>query len=169
MDGWETLAEVMVVDPDEPAGADAGPAQPAPAADQGVAPREGGGGGAIGRPGPASEVPGAGVAAGVVPPWQEVLPSLSRRPPYACPRCTGNRASFHLAWPLLWSVRKNPHTGQVEQWRSGPTLATAADGGPELTVRCELCGFAGPESMFTAAARRLPPPPPFPPAPGAAG
>ena len=120
-------------------------------------------------PGAASWATGGPAAPGAVPPWQAALASLSHRPPYACPRCTGNRASFDLAWPVLWSVRKDPHTGQVEQWRSGPTLATAADGGPELTVRCELCGFTGPESMFTAAARRLPPPPPFPPAPGAAG
>ncbi|HEY8487661.1 MAG TPA: acyl transferase, partial [Thermaerobacter sp.] len=107
-----------------------------------------------------------GVAGGVDG-WQAALPTLTQRPPYACPRCTGNRASFTLLWPVTWSVRKNARTGQVEEWRAGPALAMAAGGEPDLTVRCELCGFSGPESMFTAAARRLPPP--FQPGPGAGG
>ncbi|QIA27017.1 acyl transferase [Thermaerobacter sp. PB12/4term] len=120
-----------------------------------------------GAPPAAGTGPGAAVASGDTAAWQAALPALTRRPPYACPRCTGNRASFTLLWPLTWSVRKNAHTGQVEEWRAGPALATAAGGEPDLTVRCELCGFAGPESMFTAAARRLPPP--FPAGPAAGG
>ena len=103
-------------------------------------------------------------------PFQVMADAWSRleaRPPYACPRCTGNRASFTLFWPVTWSVRKDARTGRVEELRAGPALATAGASEPDLTVRCELCGFTGPESMFTAAARRQPPP--FPVPPGAGG
>jgi len=88
----------------------------------------------------------------------EVPGELERRPPYACPRCMGNRASFTLAWPILWSVRKDAHSGHITALRAGPSLAAGAGDEPEITVRCELCGFAGPEAMFIAAARRQPPP-----------
>ncbi|HEY8393657.1 MAG TPA: hypothetical protein VIK92_02525 [Thermaerobacter sp.] len=88
----------------------------------------------------------------------EVFNRLEQRPPYACPRCTGNRASFTLAWPVIWSVRKDAHSGRITELRAGPALAAGGGDEPEITVRCELCGFAGPEAMFIAAARRQPPP-----------
>lgn len=169
----------MAVERDEPARPETGPGTPA-ASDPAAVPA---GGEAAGTAaGPASDgirateaAAATGVvsgstgspAAGYATPWQSMLPALTRRPPYACPRCTGNRASFIVSWPLTWSLRKNAHTGQVEEWRAGPALAMGPGGEPDLSVRCELCGFSGPESMFTAAARRLPPP--FPAAPGVSG
>lgn len=90
----------------------------------------------------------------------DAFAQVEQRPPYACPRCTGNRASFTLMWPITWSVRKDARSGRVTELRAGPALAVGAQNEPEITVRCELCGFTGPETMFTAAARRLPPPGP---------
>lgn len=71
---------------------------------------------------------------------------------YCCPNCHGNRARFGLVFPLFQGVDKDPQTGRVMATVGEPCVE-----GDRCQVRCRSCGFEGPETMFTAEARRRPP------------
>lgn len=74
--------------------------------------------------------------------------------PYACPNCKGNRARFDLIRYIAEAVDKDPATGEIRSVLTEPAPDVDRSGQPRFTVRCRGCGFEGPESMFTAQARR---------------
>ena len=68
---------------------------------------------------------------------------------YQCPSCKKNRSKFSFIYKLAQEVRKDPDNGATLYYSDELETLTAADGQPDLDMRCTECGYAGPEAEFT--------------------
>ncbi len=72
--------------------------------------------------------------------------------PYLCPSCGTNRTRFNLIEQVVRPVKKNPHTGSIQEWINPDDPLHFPYRGEQLRVQCGVCGLIEGEQRFIKAA-----------------
>lgn len=76
--------------------------------------------------------------------------------PYTCPVCRGNNRNFSFIFKLAQEIVKDPDSGATTFIADELETVTRPSGEVDLDIRCEACGYIGPEQTFALQARRRP-------------